>query len=273
MHHEQHFSSSLCSSVYGSLCFASADIVGYIQITHGRGSVDPLGINLPTSAPNMLQCPACGQTYTRQSSLNRHFASKHQENPDVHICPQCNECFSRYDVLRRHQRRRHAGSRRQYNRTIDAGRGLGTGTLALHELYGHFKDVGFQEIPGPCESLPQSEPPYLEGESDAPFTFVEDIDMSLIDEVLEILAGYDDMGRVDISRWPGMVDRSVCPRSLAQINLARNGLILRSIRSRHRVLSKKLLPHYAGSIVILRFMGLCTRARHIFDQAPRLADF
>ena len=49
----------------------------------------------------MVDCPQCGEEFTRQASLNRHIKSKH--NGIQHECSHCHRMFSRGDVLKRHQ--------------------------------------------------------------------------------------------------------------------------------------------------------------------------
>jgi hypothetical protein len=49
------------------------------------------------------------------------------------------------------------------------------------------------------ESDSQGEEGYL---VDAPFYFDNDLNMETIEQLLESLAGYDELGRVEIDRWP-----------------------------------------------------------------------
>jgi hypothetical protein len=46
----------------------------------------------------------------------------------------------------------------------------------------------------------QGEEGYL---ADAPFYYDNDLNMETIEQLLESLAGYDELGRVELDRWPG----------------------------------------------------------------------
>lgn len=55
----------------------------------------------------MVQCPECDKVFTRQSSLNRHLASKHVSTGAGNVCKECDKVFARQDILERHKKRLH----------------------------------------------------------------------------------------------------------------------------------------------------------------------
>ena len=50
-----------------------------------------------------VECPQCGQSFTRDSSLKRHEISQHGN--ELHPCPTCPKVYARRDNLRKHQKK------------------------------------------------------------------------------------------------------------------------------------------------------------------------
>ncbi|XP_029371779.1 zinc finger protein 558 [Echeneis naucrates] len=78
---------------------------------------------------DMLPCPSCPKTFTRETSLNAHM--KTHNNEKAHVCSYCGKHFKRADLLRSH-RRTHTGER-PYSCNLCCKTYAHSGQLRIHK--------------------------------------------------------------------------------------------------------------------------------------------